>query len=50
MVEHLLAKEFKAGATIHLTLNKLQSVDLSFSLPVAPFMFQCCPDEAVFIL
>jgi hypothetical protein len=30
------AKEIEAGATVHLSLEKLQSVDLAFNQSVAP--------------
>lgn len=31
IVEHFLAEEFEAGATVHLTLDELKPVDLALS-------------------
>jgi hypothetical protein len=37
------AQQVELGSTIHLTLEKFQSIDLAFDLPAAPRRFEGCP-------
>jgi len=48
MVKDFLGQEVKADTTIHLTLNKLEPSDLSFSLSVTPLVFQSGLQESIF--
>ena len=43
-------KQIQAGSTVHLTLEPFEAVDLSLSLPAAPWQCECRPNCSAILL
>ena len=49
-IEHPQTQQVELGPTIHLTLDELEPIDVSFGLPVAPGSLERCSNRCIVLL